>query len=138
MDIMMSLIKALFGRKAKILIIDDNDETASFLAMFLKSKGYRTERASNGVEGLRTAESVSPDLVFLDITMPKMDGKEVLLRMKSNPATQKVPVIMCTDHSALDEVEECCRLGAVGYILKPFETAKVLHTVKSMLESRGL
>ena len=134
---MTSLFKALFGKKTKILIIDDNDETASFLSMFLKSKGYRTERASDGAEGLRAAESAEPDLVLLDITMPKMDGKEVLMHMKLNPKIRKIPVVMFTDRSALDEVEACCRLGAEGYLLKPFETEKVLNTVKAMLKARG-
>ena len=121
------------SKKPVILIVEDNEETAGLLSMFLESKGFQTERAKDGMEGADRAKKRIPDLILLDITMPKLDGKGVLGIVKSNPATRGIPVVMCTDHSALDEVEQCCKMGAEGYILKPFDMNRVLSKVNSIL-----
>jgi DNA-binding response OmpR family regulator len=133
-DNLFNWIRRCLERKKRILIIEDNDETSALLSMFLESKGYHPKCAKDGVEGLNLARKIVPDLILLDIAMPKMDGKGTLKAIKSHQATRDIPVVMCTDHSALDDVEECCRMGAHGYILKPFEMKRVLAKVDSVLK----
>jgi CheY-like chemotaxis protein len=135
-DKLFSWLNRGLEKRRGILIVEDNEETALLLSMFLKSKGYHTACAKDGVEGLRLAQKIVPDLILLDIAMPKMDGKETLMAMKSHDATRDIPVVMCTDRSAMSEVEECCGKGAAGYILKPFEMDRVLAKVASVLKSR--
>ena len=132
----MGLIRRLFGLKASIVVVDDSDELASMLVMFLRRRGYRLERASDGLEGVELVRRVRPDLVLLDITMPKLDGMGALIQIKSDPKTAHIPVLMCTDHSMIHDVEKCFGHGAVGYILKPFELDKVLEKVRSVLKER--
>ena len=79
-----------------------------------------------------------PALVLLDITMPRLDGMGALNLIKLDPKTAHVPVLMCTDHSTLSDVEKCCGNGAAGYILKPFELTKVLEKVQSVLKEKKL
>ena len=126
-------LNGLFQSKHSILIVEDHEETAAFLCIFLKNHGYRVKRAGDGQQGFELAMSTRPDLVLLDITMPKMDGKETLRQLKNHARTEKIPVLMCTERSELDEVEKCCLWGAVGYILKPFETQRLLTKVEETL-----
>lgn len=117
-----------------ILVVDDNDEIATLLTTFLGSQGFETSRARDGAECLQMAAKLGPDLIILDITMPKMDGFGVLSQLKLDRANRSIPVVMCTDHSMLNDVEKCCREGAEGYILKPFELKRVLDKVRSVIE----
>lgn len=128
--------RKLIGQAKLIAIIEDDEQIGMLLSMFLKSRGYKTEWAKDGVEGVKLVDATLPELVLLDITMPKMDGFNVLLKIKSDPKTQSVPVLMFTDRSGLEDVEKCCRSGASGYILKPFDLERVLEKVKSILKEQ--
>ena len=82
---------------------------------------------------LKEIAAAPPDLVLLDVMMPGMDGFEILLKIKSQPKTKGIPVLMCTALNAMNDVEKCCAWGAAGYITKPFDLNRVLAKVNACL-----
>ena len=120
--------------KKKILIIDDEEQNSLVLSEFLKMQGFTTQVAKNGMVGLEAIEKFSPDLVFLDIRMPGLSGVDTLKMIKSDPKMKKIPVLMCTAMNTLNEVEECYKFGASGYITKPYDLDKILERARATLE----
>lgn len=122
---------------AKILIIDDERLIVEMLAFRLtKVGGYEVLQAFDGEEGLKVAKENFPDLVLVDIMMPKMDGCEFVRQMKSDPRMQSIPILILTASVSLDVVEKAIKFGAADYILKPFEPAKLMAKIASTLEGK--
>ena len=120
--------------KRTILLVDDTPENLRVLGEILEHEGYEVLVATNGEKALKSAAALpAPDLILLDIMMPKMDGHEVCLRLKADPAMAKIPVIFI---SALDmdgQKIQGYREGAAGYITKPFRAEDVLVVVNKLL-----
>jgi len=126
----------LAGREAQptILIVDDTADNLAILADILEP-GYRVLAATSGRRALELAASASkPDLVLLDVTMPHMDGYEVITRLKSMEKTKDIPVIFVTAMDATENEERGFELGAVDYITKPVKARLVLARVRAQLE----
>src|SRR3989344_8068373 len=128
----MSFFKDLFKKKKKILLIEDDREIAVLLTKFMRLRGYDTVRAEDGFTGMRMVEETFPDLVILDIMLPKMNGFDVLLKIKSDARTKDVPVLMCSALNTMGDVEKCCQWGAEGYITKPFNLSRVTQKIESI------
>ena len=109
----------------RILIVDDTKDILLLVSRRLQSWGYEALTADSGEDGLRIAEEQVPDLILLDIMMPKLKGREVCARLKANPKTQKIPVIFLTALGLADHVKAGMDLGADDYIVKPFEPAEL-------------
>jgi two-component system nitrogen regulation response regulator NtrX len=122
--------------KAKVLIIDDEEAIRSSLKMILEYEGYECVVAANGEAGLKIAERESPDLVFLDIKMPQMDGMEVLKRLKA--ADGSPPVIMISGHADVATAFEASKLAAFDFIEKPLESERVLVAARNALREKTL
>ena len=105
---------------AKILVVDDETNVRQVIGMLLFRAGYEVIEAEHGLIGYSKAQSDNPDLIVLDLMMPFMDGYEVLQKLKGNPATKKIPVIILTAKIDATSEHECMRLGAVDYIKKPW------------------
>ncbi|HGY57195.1 MAG TPA: hybrid sensor histidine kinase/response regulator [Caldithrix abyssi] len=120
-------------RKAKILIVDDNKENLDLVAYFLKPQDYDLITAMDGVEALQKVEQEKPDMILLDIMLPKMDGFQVCERIKKNPSTQFIPIIMITALKELKDKIHSLEVGADDFISKPFENVELLARVKSLL-----
>jgi signal transduction histidine kinase/DNA-binding response OmpR family regulator len=121
---------------ANILVIDDQLENLRTLSEILQRQGYQVRQATNGKTALQTATSQPPDLILLDIRMPKMDGYAVCTALKESPQTREIPVIFL---SALGEVTDKVRafdLGGVDYITKPFQVGEVLARINNQLLMR--
>ena len=116
------------GRQ-KILIVDDTKDILLVVSRRLESWGYEPLTAESGEEGLRLAEEHVPALVLLDIMMPKMKGRDVCARLKSNPKTQHIPVIFLTALGLADHIKAGLDLGAEDYIVKPFEPAQLKERI---------
>lgn len=117
----------------KILVVEDEPLVAQMLADYLATLSVEVLHASNGVEALELAWEREPDLILLDVMMPKLDGFEVAGILKQNPKTRHIPVIFLT---ALTKVEDKVRgleLGADDYITKPFQPEELLARVTSVL-----
>jgi two-component system phosphate regulon response regulator PhoB len=118
---------------AKILIIDDESDVADLVAMNLKAEGYKTITADNGETGLAKAKDEEPQLIVLDLMLPKMSGLEVCKALKRESATSRIPIIMLTAKS--DEVDRIVglELGADDYVTKPFSPRELLLRIQSVL-----
>ena len=123
----------------KILIVDDEPFNVDYLEQELEEMNCETIAAANGQEALEKVRSESPDLILLDIMMPVMDGFEVLSRLKANPATRDIPVIIISANNDLRSVVRGIQLGAEDYLPKPFEPI-LLHArrISSSLEKKRL
>ena len=123
---------------AKILVVDDTPKNVKLLADLLTVKGYTVVTAASGAEALRQVEAEKPDLVLLDVVMPEMSGYEVCRKIRENPATQILPVVMVT---ALDPSEERIKgldAGADDFLTKPINQAELLSRVRSLLRIKEL
>jgi two-component system, NtrC family, nitrogen regulation response regulator NtrX len=122
--------------KAKVLIIDDEEAIRSSLKMILEYEGYECVLAANGEAGLKIAERENPDLVFLDIKMPQVDGMEVLKRLKAAEAAP--PVVMISGHADVATAFEASKLGAFDFLEKPLESERVLVVTRNALSHKTL
>ena len=122
--------------KSRILVIDDEAAIRDSLRMTLEYQGYEFLGAATGQEGLALAERESPDLVFLDIKMPGMDGIEVLERLHA--MNEAMPVVIISGHGTASTAFDAANKGAFDFIEKPFATEKVLVTLRNALDQRQL
>jgi two-component system, NtrC family, nitrogen regulation response regulator NtrX len=118
--------------KPRILVIDDEAAIRDSMRMILEYEGYEFVGASSGPEGLALVERETPDLVFLDVKMPGMDGIEVLTRVKALQET--LPVVIVSGHATVATAVEATKLGAFDFIEKPLATDRVLLTIRNALE----
>jgi DNA-binding response OmpR family regulator len=124
--------------KGKILIVDDSAANREILRRRLAPLGYELSLASDGQAALEQIARSPVDLLLLDIVMPGLDGFEILKRLKANPATQNVPVLMLSAIDEMDAVVKCVELGADDYLPKPFPTPLLKARVKACLANKRL
>jgi len=117
----------------KVLIVDDNKENIDLIAYFLKPQNYQIFTALDGYEALEIVERDEPDIILLDIMLPKMDGFQVCERIKKDRKTQFIPIIMITALKELKDKIRSLEVGADDFISKPFENVELLTRVKSLL-----
>jgi pilus assembly protein CpaE len=117
----------------KILIIDDDVDTLRLVGLMLQRQGYEISAASNGTQGLAKALEEHPDLILLDVMMPDMDGYEVARRLRKNPTTQAVPILMFTAKTQLDDKVTGFEVGADDYLTKPTHPTELQAHVKALL-----
>ena len=118
---------------SKILIVDDEPTIVDLLEEHLQSEGYDTAHAFSGEEALRVLDSVTPDLVILDLMLPGMDGYEVCRLMQQNPRLNHIPVIMVTARSATSNRVIGYQRGADDYVVKPFDPEELSVRVRAQL-----
>jgi len=121
------------GKKYNILIVEDNQENIDLLYYFLSPQGYELTAVMDGQEAIKAVESEKPDLILLDIMLPKLDGFAVCERLKKNSDTKSIPIIMLTALKELKDKIKSLEVGADDFISKPFENVELLARVKSLL-----
>ena len=121
----------------KILIIDDDVDTLRLVGLMLQRQGYQIIAASNGSQGLAKAFEERPDLILLDVMMPDMDGYEVTRRLRKNPTTVTVPILMFTAKTQLDDKVTGFEVGADDYLTKPTHPTELQAHVKALLARSG-
>lgn len=114
----------------KILVVDDEKHMVRLMEYNLKKQGYCVDTAYNGLEALEKVEANKPDLILLDIKMPVMNGIEVCVKLKKNPETRNIPVIIV---SVIADKEEITSLEVTSHITKPFDPEKLINEVKLTL-----
>ncbi len=117
----------------KILIVEDDRHIVTLVRYVLEREGYQVQVARDGVEGLEVAREFHPDLVVLDLNMPRMDGVEMCRRLK---AEQNPLVIFLTVHTEREAMARGYRAGADDYMVKPFELEDLMIRIKALLERR--
>jgi two-component system, chemotaxis family, chemotaxis protein CheY len=116
----------------RILVVDDDDAIRKVARVMLEAAGFSVAEAADGQAGLAACAAFPPpDAVLLDIDMPGLDGLSVLRELRSRPATATLPVVMCTTYNALPLIAKALELGALEYIMKPFD-AEILESKLSL------
>ena len=120
----------------RILIIEDNEYMGRMYQNMLSLADYRIELATSGEDGLKRAADNQPDLIMLDIIMPKMNGIQVLQKLKDSEETKKIPVVILTVVGEQEIIDKALKLGAAGYIIKStLNLEQLLSEIKSYLKS---
>jgi len=120
----------------RILLIEDDPDIQRMVQLSLKYQGGHTVSvASGGKEGLAKAEAEQPELILLDVMMPEMDGYETCRRLKANPVTQAIPVVFLSARAQQSEIQKGRDLGAIGYLVKPFDPMSLSSQLEAMLRS---
>lgn len=119
--------------KKKILIVDDEEHIHKIVKKILNAPGLDLFSAMDGVEAIRQAAEVQPDLILLDINMPHMDGNEVMRDLRKNDATRPIPVIMLTGNGEVIDRMVGYELGVQDYITKPFQMDDLRQRIESVI-----
>jgi len=117
----------------RVLIVEDEPDIRDLLVFHLEREGYQVTQCRSGAEALRVARATPPDLVLLDLMLPEMDGLEVCRRLRQEPATQALPIVMLTARG--DEVDRVLglELGADDYVVKPFSPRELVARIRAVL-----
>ena len=117
----------------KILLVEDNEMNRDMLSRRLMRKGYEVSIAVDGRQGVEMAESVAPDLILMDMSLPVLDGWEATRQLKNADATRHIPVIALTAHAMSGDRERALEAGCDDYDTKPIELPRLLEKIESML-----
>ena len=124
-------------KTAKILVVEDEEILLTGLKEELESGVYTVQGASDGVEGIEQAKSFKPELILLDLLMPKMDGMEMLQKLKADAETRDIPVVILTNLSDYEKISEALSLGAMDYLVKAnYKLEDLLEKVRTVLARR--
>jgi len=118
----------------KVLVVEDHHDTSFLLCRLLKMEGYEVEHAIDGMVGYNAAESAPPDLIVTDIQMPRMDGIEMIKRIRESNACRQVPIIVMSAYGQR-RINDALAAGADGVVEKPIDLDSFLQTIKSKLPS---
>lgn len=124
--------------RPKILVVDDNETNVELICMHLKPFNYTIIKAYDGEEAMQRIHEHNPDLILLDLMMPKLSGYEVCQRVKSDPKTRLIPVIIITALRELDDKIKAMEFGADDFLIKPFNKVELLTRIKSLLKLKQL
>ena len=122
----------------KILLVEDNEMNRDMLSRRLQRKGYAVVMAHDGEQGLELAKSESPDLILMDISLPKMDGWQVTSLLKSNPETKSIPVIALTAHALSTDRQKAFEIGCDDYDTKPVEFGRLSEKIEQLLVEKSV
>jgi len=120
----------------KILVIEDDPATLRLVDYSLKQEGYEVITAANGLDGIRKAMGESPDLVILDVMLPGLDGFEICYRLRAEPATAKLPILMFSAKAQEIDKDTGMRVGADDYLTKPSAPADIVSHVAKLLAKK--
>ncbi len=118
---------------ANILIIEDDPEAAHILELSLRREGYQVTIAMDGIQGLHAIQTQHPDLVLLDLMMPDIDGFEVCRRVRANPATTHLPIIVVSARTQDADKQMAAQVGANAYLTKPYRRTELLAAIRARL-----
>lgn len=124
-------------RKPRILIADDEPNIVLSLEFLMQRAGYAVEIVDNGEDALRRAAEHPPDLLLLDVMLPRLSGFEVCQRLRALPACRTLPIIMLTAKGRDSEVSKGLALGATAYVTKPFSVRDLVEQVRQILDRGG-
>ena len=125
------------ARVASILIVEDEANIVKLISARLERLGHHISSADNGVAALDSAREIAPDLILLDVTIPMLNGFQVLQRLKADPATAPIPVLMLTARSHERDIVAGIEGGADDYIIKPFSFPELIARVSTALARHG-
>ena len=114
----------------KILIVEDNEDCRELQALVIRRLGYVVIEADNGVTAIEEALAGHPDLILMDLSMPKMNGEDAIVELKNQPSTKDIPVIICTAYDPGQRVDRALSAGAVEVLHKPFKFSELENLLR--------
>jgi CheY-like chemotaxis protein len=121
---------------SRVLIVDDNQQNCELLDAYLSEQGYQVEMAYDGQQALEMVAKSQPDVILLDIMMPKMSGYEVCQRLKTDASTRNISIVMVTALAEMGDIEKAVNAGANDFLTKPVNKLELTTRVKTLLELR--
>jgi CheY-like chemotaxis protein len=118
----------------KILLVEDNEMNRDMLSRRLQRKGHEVLVALDGVQGVELAQSQTPDLILMDMSLPVLDGWEATQQLKAASQTKDIPIIALTAHAMAGDREKCLQAGCDDYDTKPVEFSRLLGKIQALLE----
>jgi DNA-binding response OmpR family regulator len=125
------------GNMPKILVAEDERDIRELIGFTLRYAGFEVILVSNGQEAIEQAAEIQPDLILLDVRMPRMTGYDACRELKENPATSEIPIVFLSAKGQEVEIEEGLASGALEYIVKPFAPDELAVQVKGILKRVG-
>jgi len=123
--------------KVKILVVEDEEILLTALTEELNQEGFQVSGAKDGIEGVAKAVSEKPNLILLDLVMPRLDGIGALKQMKENSETKNIPVVILTNLSDYDKISDALSLGAMDYLVKAnYRLEELVNKIKTVLERK--
>jgi two-component system, cell cycle response regulator DivK len=107
------------GAQPLVLLVDDSEDNREVYAQYLTFNGFRVEIAVDGIEAVEKAASLCPDVIVMDLSLPRLDGWEATRQIKTSPATSRIPVIALTGHAVSESKRKAQEVGCSGYLTKP-------------------
>ena len=121
-------------KMAKLLLVEDNEMNWDMLSRRLLRKGYEVIRAVDGIEAIEMTKSDLPDLILMDMGLPRLNGWEATRRIKADPTTQDIPIIALTSHAMIGDRERALASGCNDYDVKPIDFTRLLSKIQALLE----
>ena len=119
---------------ALILVVEDDEANQELVTRFLRRNGYLVLQARDGLTGVLTAQQSKPDMILMDLGLPKLDGWEASQRIRSNPETAHIPIIALTAHSLTEDVDKAVECGIDAYETKPLVYQRLMKKIASFLQ----
>jgi CheY-like chemotaxis protein len=116
-----------------VLVAEDDRKTLRLVGQVIQHGGYRAALASNGVSAVKLLKSARPDLILLDLRMPRMDGFQLLELLKKYPTSEDIPVIVLTGSTALPDIDRALALGVEDFLIKPISPRRLLQKINQLL-----
>jgi PAS domain S-box-containing protein len=136
---LLRAVRQVLSRRGTVLVADDDKDSLSLMRSVLRAHSFGVRTTSRGARVLRVARDVQPALILLDLGLPDLDGCAVLERLKGNPATQNIPVIVMTGSTTIDDAErqKVIALGAAGLMSKPFSVEELIEEIETVVWGNG-
>jgi two-component system, cell cycle response regulator DivK len=125
------------SRSPLVLIVEDYQDAREMYAAYLQFSGYRVAEATNGLEALEQARTLRPDIILMDLALPKMDGWEATKRLKADEQTRSIPVVALTGHALAGHAEGAREAGCDAFVTKPCLPDDLIAEIKRILGSPG-
>ena len=122
--------------KKRILLVEDNSDTVAIISHALNFLGYETSIANDGIEAVELARSENPDVIIMDMMLPKMNGFEATSKIRNDPKTELIPILATTAMAMPGDREKCLKAGCDGYLAKPFTYQELGHAIEKLLKKR--
>ena len=122
-----------------ILVVDDDSDLCGFLSFVIRSAGFLVSRARDGIEALEKATSLGPDIIVMDLCLPRLDGCSVMRRLKDDPLTKRIPILAITGHGSVDDAgARAWQAGCDLFLIKPVAPDKLLDALRTLLKSAAV
>jgi PAS domain S-box-containing protein len=136
---LLRAVRKVLARRGTVLVVDDDEDTLSLMREILRANGFGVRTTSRGLRALRVAREVQPALILLDLKMQDLDGQAVLKRLKNDPVTRDIPVVMLTGSTLIDDArrQKVLALGAARFMSKPFSVEELMEEIDMVLWEGG-